>query len=148
MERVPDHLFDFKPHEKSNTMGWLANHLADLPFWLTMTLERDELDLAPTDGQSFVPKRESNIAAVLERFDRNVSDAQKSLSSTENDHLMQKWALKKAGQTLIELPRYTVIRNFSLNHMVHHRAQLGLYLRLNNLPVPAIYGPSADEGTL
>lgn len=147
LERVPDDKFDFKPHPKSGSMGWLAGHLANLPMWAAVTVQQDSLDVAPADGQKFQLPPTRNRKELLEVFDKNVAEARKAISSATDDQLMKPWSLLKTGQPIFTFPKAAVLRSFVLNHMIHHRAQMGVYLRLNDLPVPSIYGPSADEGS-
>lgn len=144
LERVPDDKFGWKPHEKSATMGWLASHLAMIPHWAQITFETDSLDLAPPGGQPKIPEAKSR-KEVLEMFDRNAAAARAVIAGASDADFDKPWTLLKAGQKLMTLPKAAVMRSFVMNHMIHHRAQLGVYLRLNNLPVPSIYGPSADE---
>jgi len=144
LERVPDDKFGWKPHEKSPMMGWLASHLAMIPYWAKVTFESDSLDLAPPGGQQKTPEAKSR-KEVLEMFDRNAAAARAIIAGASDADLGKPWTLLKAGQKLLTLPKAAVMRSFVMNHMIHHRAQLGVYLRLNNLPVPSIYGPSADE---
>ena len=146
LERVPDEKFEFKPHPKSGSMGWLAGHLANLPLWAVMTLKEDSLDIAPAGGQPFKLPETINRKQVLEVFDQNVADAKKGLAAATDEQLMRPWSLLKTGQTIMTMPKIAVLRSFVLNHIIHHRAQMGVYLRLNDIPVPSIYGPSADEG--
>ena len=144
LERVPDDKWDYKPHEKSGALGWLAWHLSHLPEWTVYTLKQDALDLAPAGGRPdfALPK---NRKEVLEAFDRNVAEARKAIQATSDEEFMKPWTLLKGGQKLMTLPKIAVMRSFVMNHLIHHRAQLGVYLRLNDIPVPSIYGPSADE---
>jgi len=147
LERVPDDKFGWKPHEKSGTMGWLAGHLAMIPHWTTVTIGQDSLDLAPPGAPPpQIPKLNSR-KEVLETFDKNVAGARADIARASDAHLLKPWTLLKGGKTVITMPRIAVLRGFVMNHSIHHRAQLGVYLRLNNIPVPAIYGPSADEGS-
>jgi uncharacterized damage-inducible protein DinB len=148
LERVPDNKFDWKPHEKSMPMGRLATHLGEIPGWVIETINRRELDLAPPGQPPFEPTKAKTRQDVLNLFDRNVVNARAALVATDNEHLMQNWSLLMGGKTILSMPRTAVLRNFVMNHMIHHRAQLGVYLRLNNIPVPATYGPSADEGNM
>lgn len=147
LERVPDNKFDYKPHDKSGTMGWLAAHLANLPLWAVVTLQQDSLDLEPAGGQTFQLPAPKNRKEVLEVFDNHVSQARAAIAGASDQQMMSPWRLLKAGQELMKLPKIGVLRSFVMNHIIHHRAQLGVYLRLNDIPVPAIYGPSADEGS-
>lgn len=148
LERVPEDKFAWKPHQKSGTMGWLAGHLANLPSWAVTGINQDSLDLAPqgVPVQPLAPpKSRKELLAV---FDKNVAEARAAIAAASDSHLMKPWTLLKSGQTVLTMPRIAVLRAFVMNHTIHHRAQLGVYLRLNNLPVPAIYGPSADEGSM
>jgi uncharacterized damage-inducible protein DinB len=147
LERVPDDKFAWKPHPKSGAMGWLAGHLANLPYWAVMALKQDSLDVAPAGGPPFKLPETKNRKQVLEVFDQNVADARQGIAAATDSQLMQPWSLLKTGQTIMTMPKVVVLRSFVLNHMIHHRAQMGVYLRLNDLPVPSIYGPSADEGS-
>jgi len=148
LERVPEDRLSWKPHEKSGTMGWLATHLANLPSWVNFTLDNDSLDLAPPGAAPAGPMPPANSRKeLLEMFDKNVSAARKALAGASDPHLAKPWSLLKGGKTILSMPRIAVLRGFVMNHTIHHRAQLGVYLRLNNVPVPALYGPSADEGS-
>lgn len=147
LERVPEKM-DWTPHPKSMTMGRLAQHLAEIPDWVAKTIELDELDLAPVGAPSNNPQPAKTPKEALDLFDRNLAAARTSLSGTSDAHLMKPWSLLMGGKTLMTLPRTVVLRNFVLNHNVHHRAQMGVYLRLNDIPVPSVYGPSADEGRM
>ncbi len=147
LERVPDEKFEFKPHPKSGSMGWLAGHLANLPLWAVMTLKEDTLDIAPAGGQPFQLPETKNRKQVLEVFDQHVADARKGIATATDEQWMRPWSLLKTGKTIMTMPKIAVLRSFVLNHIIHHRAQMGVYLRLNDIPVPSIYGPSADEGS-
>jgi uncharacterized damage-inducible protein DinB len=146
LERVPDDKFNFKPHPKSPEMGWMANHLANLVSWTNVTLQTDSLDFAPPGGSAYKPETASNTKHLLEIFDKNLTEARAALAGATDEQFMQNWTLLKGGQTLMTLPKVAVLRSFVMNHVIHHRAQLTVYLRLNDVPVPALYGPSADEG--
>jgi uncharacterized damage-inducible protein DinB len=148
LERVPDDKFDWKPHAKSPTMGWLAGHLAMIPHWGQVTAEQDSFDVEPKGGEPVRFETPKTRAAVLEMFDRNVSAARAAIASMKDDRWMQSWSLLKGGATMFAMPKVAVMRSFVMSHMIHHRAQLGVYLRLNDIPVPALYGPSADEGSM
>jgi uncharacterized damage-inducible protein DinB len=145
LERVPESKFAWKPHEKSGTMGWLAGHLANLPSWATFTVSQDSLDLMP--GGKPLPQlaAPATTAELLATFDSRSAEGRAAIAAASDEALRQPWTLYKNGQQLLTMPKFVVLRNFVLNHIIHHRAQLGVYLRLNNLPVPSIYGPSADE---
>jgi uncharacterized damage-inducible protein DinB len=147
LERIPEK-FDWAPHQKSMTLGRLAQHLSELPDWAVKAISLDELDLAPPGVQPPPPQIATSRAQVLANFDKNLAGAKAALAGTNDEHLMKPWSLKMGGKTILTMPRVAVVRNFVLNHNVHHRAQLGVYLRLNNIAVPSVYGPSADEGSL
>jgi uncharacterized damage-inducible protein DinB len=146
LERIPDDKFDWKPHEKSWAMGGLATHLANLPNWTVWTINQDSLDLAPPDGGSLVLEPKGSRQELLDEFDKNVAAARDAISGASDQELLKPWSLLKGGVTLMTLPKITVLRGFVMNHMIHHRGQFTVYLRLNDIPVPSIYGPSADEG--
>ena len=146
LERVPEDRFTWKPHEKSMPMGRLASHIAEIPGWVSFTLASDSFDTNPPGGQqSHQPMLASSHKELLDAFDRNIADARAALAAVENEKLMQPWSLLSGGKTVFSMPRVAVMRSFIMNHLIHHRAQLGVYLRLNNIAVPSIYGPSADE---
>jgi uncharacterized damage-inducible protein DinB len=145
LERVPEDKFGWKPHEKSMTMGRLANHLADIPVWALHGLEQDSLDVNPPGGESRKPSEVSSRKELLALFDKNVAAARAAIAGASDEKFGKPWTLLNGGQEVFTLPRAAVLRNFVLNHSIHHRAQLGVYLRLNDVPVPSIYGPSADE---
>jgi uncharacterized damage-inducible protein DinB len=146
LERVPDSKFSWKPHEKSGAMGWLAGHVASIPGWLAFTIKQDSLDLAPGGVQMQPPPPPRNNQELLAEFDKNVKEGRAVLAAASDAELMKPWSLLNNGKVTMTLPKVAVVRGFVMNHLIHHRAQLGVYLRLNNIPVPAIYGPSADEG--
>jgi uncharacterized damage-inducible protein DinB len=143
LERVPEESFGWKPHEKSMALGRLAGHIAELPTLIAPALTQDELDFAAGNYQPFNP---TSVAELLERFDRNVADAAGLLSGQTDERMQEPWRLRSGEQVLFELPRAAVVRTMALNHIVHHRGQLSVYLRLLDVPLPSIYGPSADEG--
>lgn len=141
LERVPLDQGDWKPHEKSFTLRQLASHLATIPGWTAVTLQQDELDMDPNDQAPQFDTLDDLLAA----FDRSVVEAKQALAEASGEQLMGMWTLKSGGETVLSMPRVAVLRGFVLSHTVHHRAQLGVYLRLLDIPVPSIYGPSADE---
>jgi len=148
IERVPDAKFDWKPHAKSMSMGNLASHIAQIPLWAKMTLETPQFDVAPVGGSRMQQPELKTQAQILEFFDKNLPEARAAIAGASDQNLMTPWSLLSGGKTVFSMPRVAVLRSMILNHMIHHRAQLGVYLRLNDLPVPAIYGPSADEGNM
>jgi uncharacterized damage-inducible protein DinB len=147
LERVPEEKFGWKPHEKSATMGSLAVHLAQLPTLGERALAADSLDVNPPDGKGYKPPEVRTRRELLALFDRNVASARAAIAAASDEQLMQTWSLLNGGKVLFSLPRAGVLRSFLMNHSIHHRAQLGVYLRMNDVPVPSIYGPSADEST-
>ena len=144
LERVPDDKFDWKPHDKSWSMADLASHIVNMIKWTDVTMNAAEFDMATVPPGQINPSAGSR-AQLLEWFDANAAAARAALQKSDADYFVP-WSLKQRGQVVFTMPRYTCIRSFFLNHVVHHRAQLAVYLRLNNIPVPALYGPSADEG--
>jgi uncharacterized damage-inducible protein DinB len=148
LARVPSDKFAWKPHPKSMTMGRLATHVAEIPGWIIPTIEKDELDLAPPGQPPFQPVTVNTTEETLAMFDKNVAGARAQLAGASDEHLMKVWSLLMTGKAIFSMPRVAVIRGMVMNHLIHHRAQLGVYLRLNDIPVPATYGPSADEGSM
>ena len=145
LERIPDEKFDWKPHPKSNTIGWNANHVADLVNWVVLALTRPSLDIAPVDGPKYEFPALTSREAILNLFDRNVAAARGAIAEAKDEDLGHMWELSQAGQVFLSMPRSAVVRSFVMNHLIHHRAHLCVYLRLNDIPVPGMYGPSGDE---
>ena len=145
LERVPDGRADWKPHPKSMPMGYLATLVATLPSWVTMTIKQDELDLNPVGKPSPTPPTMATSRELVQAFDQAVAKARDALAGTSDEHLRTSWRLLVAGTVVMEQPRYVVIRDSALNHLAHHRGQLTVYLRLNEVAVPSVYGPTADE---
>ena len=141
LERVPEDKFDWKPHEKSFSLGALAAHLATLPVWGAETLNKSEIDIGGDRPQSAPPSK----ADLLANFDKNVAATRAALTGKTDAELMGVWSLKRGGHTIFTMPKTVVWRSFVLNHLVHHRGQLSVYLRMLDVPIPSIYGPSADE---
>jgi uncharacterized damage-inducible protein DinB len=129
-------------------MGNLATHLTELPGWAISTLDKDELDIAPVGAPPFKRVAVTSAEEALAKFDESLARARALLASATDEHLMGKWSLLMGGKTIMTLPRVAVLRSFVMNHNVHHRAQLGVYYRMNDIPVPALFGPSADEGSM
>lgn len=148
LERVPDDKPDWKPHQKSMTMARLAGHVAEMPGWAVFTIEKDSLDIAPVGAPPQQGATAKSRQENLEMFDKNVAAARAAIAGASDDRLLKPWSLLMGGKTIFTMPRIAVLRGMVMNHAIHHRAQLGVYLRLNNIPVPAIYGPSADEGKM
>jgi len=148
LERIPEDKLDWKPHEKSTTMRGLATHLSNLVGWAVHTIEKDELDASPAGGEPLRAKPVESVQEALETFDKNVAAARAAIAGASDEHLMKPWTLMMGGKTIFTQPRMGVLRGFIMSHSIHHRAQLSVYLRLNDVPVPALYGPSADEGVM
>jgi uncharacterized damage-inducible protein DinB len=144
LERVPADKAEWKPHAKSMSLGQLAMHIANLPNWASITLERTEFDSNPPDGPRVTSPSYESGAKLLQTYDANVSAARVLLVRTTDAEFMVPWALKNGGKSLFSMPRVAVFRSFVLNHAVHHRGQLSVYLRLLDVPIPNIYGPTAD----
>jgi DinB family len=144
LERVPDNRGDWKPHEKSMPLGRLAMLAARMPSWITMIVNRDDLDLKPASGSNVDLRPLNTSRELLQAHDEAVAEARAALAKTSDEHLMTKWRLLVAGKVVSDEPRHVVIRD-TFMHLSHHRGQLTVYLRLNGEPVPAIYGPSADD---
>ncbi len=146
LERVPEGKNDWKPHEKSMPLGSLARLVASMPSWIAMAINQDELDLAPNGKPQPKPPEWQSRKELLELLDASVAQAREALKKATDEHLMTNWKLLAGGRVVSDEPRYVVIRDMVFNHLAHHRGQLTVYLRLCNASVPAIYGPSADEG--
>lgn len=144
LERVPEGRDDWKPHEKSMPLGRLAMLVATMPSWIPMMLTRDDLDLNPPGGSSYSQKPLRTAAELVEAHDRALAEARETLRTASEEHLNRPWRLLVSGKVVSEDPRHVVLRD-TLMHWAHHRGQLTVYLRMNGVPVPAIYGPSADE---
>jgi uncharacterized damage-inducible protein DinB len=145
LERVPEDKFSWKPHSKSMALGRLSTHLAELPKWIPDMFESDSFDLNPPAGRNYQPPQITSRQQLLDLFDQNVGAGRATLAKATDEELKQPWSLLNGGQAIFTVPRSAVLRDMVMNHMIHHRAQLGVYLRLNDVPVPSIYGPSADE---
>jgi len=148
LERVPEDKFGWKPHDKSMTLGRLAGHLAEMPGWGALTIAKDSFDVAPPGAPPYAPPNFKTRKEILDLFDKNTADARAAIAGASDENLGKPWTLLSGGKTIFTMPRVAVIRSMIMNHNIHHRAQLGVYLRLNNLPVPSVYGPSADEGNM
>ncbi|HEU5234657.1 MAG TPA: hypothetical protein VFU50_17485 [Terriglobales bacterium] len=145
LERVPEGRNDWRPHEKSMPLGYLAALVARMPAWVAMTINTDELVLGSNGGSKFTPKPLATRAELLQSLEESVAEAREALSSTNDEHLLKPWRFVAGGQVQSEDPRYIVLTDAVFSHLAHHRGQLTVYLRLNEASVPAIYGPSADE---
>ena len=145
LERVPDEHFDYKPHAKSFSMEQLANHLATIPGWVASTLNLTELDFSAPETVAGMPPTAHTRKALLDLFDQGVAEGRALLAQTSDEAFAVTWTGKSQGQVVLALPRIAVYRGFIMNHAIHHRAQLCGYFRMLDIPVPALYGPSADE---
>lgn len=145
LERIPEDKLDWKPHRKSFSFLELANHIATIPEWGTGTLASDSMDVGAEAGEYQPPTPAETVEGILEAFDRHVAEFRRALERTSDEDLMASWTLREGEKTHFTMPRMGVLRAMIMNHMIHHRGQLAVYLRLNDVPVPAIYGPSADE---
>ena len=142
LDRVPEERFAWKPHERSMSLGQLAGHLANIPYWCSATLDAAFIDLDTLPPRPGLP---TSRAALLDEFDKKVAAARARLARTTDPELVAPWTLKKGDQEFFAMPRIAAIRSFVMNHSIHHRGQLSVYLRLNDVPIPPIYGPTADE---
>jgi uncharacterized damage-inducible protein DinB len=145
LERVPDDKLAWKPHDRSWSMGNLASHITNLIKWTDATMNATEFDLASVTPEQMNQSATSR-AELLSWFDANIVSARQALAKSDADYFVP-WTLKTGATTHFTMPRVVCVRSFFLNHVVHHRGQLSVYLRLNNIPVPSIYGPSADEAS-
>lgn len=141
LECVPDEKLTYKPHEKSMNVAQLASHIAQLPFWAAETINKDGLDLAP-DQKPFIAASKTEL---LNAFDTNVELGRAAIAVANDEHLAKTWALTSGGKTFLAMPRVNVLRSVVMNHLIHHRAQLGVALRLIDVAIPGMYGPSADD---
>ena len=145
LERVPEEKADWKPHARSMSIGELAMHLASLLRWASLTLERTEFDTSPPDEERAAPLQFASRTQLLETYDAAVQAGRRLLAATSDGAFMVPWTLKSGGKSMFSMPRAAVFRSFVLNHSVHHRGQLTVYLRLLDVPIPYIYGPTADS---
>jgi uncharacterized damage-inducible protein DinB len=144
LEQIPANRYDWKPHDRSMLFGYLAEIVANIPSWVAMEINQDELDLKPAGGSTMKKPPMHTSAEYLTLHDKAVADARAALTKTTDDHLMTPWRLLVAGNTVLEAPRHVMIRD-TINHLAHHRGQMTVYLRLMGAKVPALYGPSADD---
>jgi uncharacterized damage-inducible protein DinB len=145
LERVPEDKLDWRAHPKSNTIGWNAIHLAELPGWAGAILNQPQFDVAPVGGPRYESPKLRTRREILDLFDRNVASLRKAIAEAKEDEMNKMWSLLGGGKPIFTMPRSAVMRSFVLNHIIHHRAILCVYLRLNDIPVPGMYGPSGDE---
>jgi uncharacterized damage-inducible protein DinB len=145
LERCPEDHFGWKPHPKSFSMGSLATHIANMTGWAVDVIEKDSFDVAPVGAPPYKEEPAKSREDLLALFDKNAAAARAALANASDEDLAKTWSLLAGGETLLSMPRIACIRSFVMNHTIHHRAQLTVYLRINDVPVPALYGPSADE---
>lgn len=141
---VPAAHANWKPHPKSTSLGDLAMHLANIPSWTAMTLQQAELDLNPPGGTGWAPRKFESVPMLLQQLDDNVAAGRAAIAATSDTDFMVPWSLKNAGAVVFTLPRIATLRSFVFSHMIHHRGQFTVYLRLRDVPLPSVYGPTAD----
>lgn len=146
LDRYPEGKAGYQPHPKSMSLARLASHIAELPGWAPAILKGESFDIAPPGGAPYQPPTWTSREEILGFFDKNVAIWRQGLSEATDEELMQPWTFKKGGETVFTLPRVAVIRSMLFSHWIHHRGQLSVYLRVCEVPIPSIYGPSADEG--
>jgi uncharacterized damage-inducible protein DinB len=143
LERTPEAEFGWKPHDKSFSLGQLAGHIANIPHWVDAILQNTVFDVESAGDTR--PKAPPTIADLVSQFDKNVAAARAGIAATGDSEMLAPWTFKSGGHVVFTLPRAAALRSFILNHLIHHRGQLSVYLRLKNVPLPSIYGPTADE---
>lgn len=143
LERIPDDKLGWKPHAKSMSLGRLVSHIAELPGFAVAGLSADSMDMA-----NYQPWEGTSREEILARFDKNAAAARAAIAAASDEKYLSNWSLTMGGKTIMTLPKIAVVRGFTLNHLIHHRGQFSVYLRLNDIAVPSIYGPSADEGQM
>jgi len=141
LDCVPEDKFAWKPHTKSMTLGRLASHVAEMPQWSLFTINQDKLELTP----DMKPFNAATKAELMGALDKNAAAAREAIAGASDEHLGKIWTLIYAGQPVFAMPRAAVLRSMVMSHMIHHRGQLSVYLRLNDVPIPGMYGPSADN---
>jgi uncharacterized damage-inducible protein DinB len=144
LERTPEAQFAWKPHEKSMSLGQLAGHIANIPHWCDAILQHTVFDVSSL-GEDVRPRVPESIASLLKEFDAKVAAARAGIAATGDAEMLTPWTFKQGGHELFTMPRIAAVRSFIMNHLIHHRGQLSVYLRLNNVPLPSMYGPTADE---
>lgn len=147
LERIPEDKLDWTPHEKSMSFRGLATHVSNMPRWATMTMVEESFDMAPEGGEQIKEEPVDSVADALAKLDENVAAARAAIAEASDEAMMTPWALLSGGHEIFKMPRVAVLRSMIMNHLIHHRGQLTVYLRLNDVPLPALYGPSADESS-
>jgi hypothetical protein len=145
LARAPEGKLDWGPHPKSMTLRGLVTHLSNLAVWGHLVVAEDHFDLAPADGKSTRVPPVQSAAAALETFDGNVAKSRKAIAGASDAHWQSPWSLRRGGEVVFAMPRIAAMRGMVMNHIIHHRGQLTVYLRLLDIPLPSLYGPSADE---
>jgi uncharacterized damage-inducible protein DinB len=145
IERVPDADLGWRPHEKSYTMGQLAEHIAGIPRWVALTCNHAAIDIDTVAEADRRPQQPESTASIIATLDASVAEARRALAEQTDGALMAPWTFRQGGREIFTMPRASVLRSFIMNHMIHHRGQLTVYLRLRNVPLPSLYGPTADE---
>jgi uncharacterized damage-inducible protein DinB len=148
LERVPEDKFDWKPHNTSMPMGRLAGHIAEMTGFVGATFLGDSFDFHPPGAPPVEPTVMKSRQQLLDLFDKNAAAAKAAIAKASDEQLLKTWTLMNGGKTFFAMPRIQVLRSMILNHIIHHRGQLSVYLRMNQVPVPSIYGPSGDEGSM
>jgi uncharacterized damage-inducible protein DinB len=141
LECVPDERLTWQPHDKSMSLARLAGHVAELPNWAVRVLETESFEITP-GRNPFIPGSSGEVMAA---FEKNVSGARAAIGGATDEDMAMDWSLVMGGRKVMTLPRFLAIRSMMMNHLIHHRAQLGVFLRLNHVPIPGMYGPSADD---
>lgn len=144
LERVPEDKGDWKPHPKSYSLAAITTHIANLPRWGVATLDQQKLDLDAPDASDWMPPQFTTTAALVNTFDENIASMRTALAAASDDEMKDNWTLHAGGEDVFTMPRAVVLRSFVFSHIIHHRAQLSVYLRLLDVPLPSIYGPTAD----
>ena len=145
VDRLPEDKYGWKPHDTCMTAGRLASHIAEMGMWGSMTMNTEVFDFAPGGVNAFPPANFATHGELMAAFDKAMADTRVALAAASDADFMKMWTLQNNGQTLMTLPKIAVIRAFVMNHIIHHRGQLSVFLRILGVPVPSIYGPSADE---
>ncbi len=145
-ERLPDEAFSFKPTEKSGSLGWTAAHIAQMLEWGAVTMQTDSIDVNPPGGSGYQPAQASGQADLLAQFEKGRDAFRAALANATDADFMKPWSLLNGGQTVFTMPRVACLRGMIMNHIIHHRGQITVYMRLKGIPIPSVYGPSGDEG--
>jgi uncharacterized damage-inducible protein DinB len=145
LAEVPTDKMAYKPHEKSMTMGHLSSHIADMVSWTNTIIDTEEFDIAPPGGKPHEVRDAETTEELLAAFDKAVAAAHTAIAAVSDETLQGSWTFKYGGETVVSMPRIASLHAFIVSHIIHHRGQLSVYLRLNDIPVPSIYGPSADS---